>query len=229
MTNEYVEQEGVTNFLLFSVLGFVSFFIALMIFLQWRGEFIPHAAQEDHVSIHRDAASEAVEKEIAPPEVGFGSGAISAVDVMLPNNQKIQAAQGGMEDRLVTYIKSGTTPAGKDVWFDFDNLNFDLASSQITDESQVQLENIATILKAYPNVKVKVGGYTDNTGDSASNMRLSQNRADAVANALIKFDVPPAQIVGAEGYGSQFAKVPATASNEERAKDRRISLSVREK
>jgi outer membrane protein OmpA-like peptidoglycan-associated protein len=47
--------------------------------------------------------------------------------------------------------------------------------------------------------------------------------------ALKKAGVNKAQLVGAEGYGSQFAKAAADAPDEERKKDRRISLSVREK
>ncbi len=229
MTNEHVQPEGVTNFLLFTIVGFVSVFIALMIFLQWHGDYIPHAAHQNHLPIEHNAASAAVEKEIAPPEVGFGHQPATAINIELPNKQMLEASKGGMEDKLVEYIKSDAAPAGNQVWFDFDNVNFDVSSAQLTAESNAQLQNVANILKAYPKVKVKVGGYTDNTGDSTGNMKLSQARADAIANALIKYNVPPAQIVGAEGYGSQFAKVPASASDQERAKDRRMSLSVREK
>lgn len=229
MANEHVEQGGVVNFLLLSILGFAAVFVALMIFLPWHGDYIPHAAHEDHAPIHRNAASEAVEKEIAPSPVTQGHDPATAISIQLPDNQMLQASKDGMEDKLVEYIKSSAAPSGNQVWFDFDNVNFDVASAQLTAESNAQLQNIASILKAYPNVKVKVGGYTDNTGDSVANMKLSQTRADAIANALIKFNVPPSQIVGAEGYGSQFAKVPASASDEERAKDRRMSLSVRAK
>ena len=92
-----------------------------------------------------------------------------------------------------------------------------------------QVHNIAAILKVYPKVKIKIGGYTDKTGDEKLNMQLSQTRADAVVNALKKAGVNPAQLVGAEGYGSQFAKAAANAPDEEKQKDRRISVNVRAK
>jgi len=60
-------------------------------------------------------------------------------------------------------------------------------------------------------------------------MQLSQKRADAVLDALKKSNANSAQLDGAEGYGSEYAKAAADAPDEERQKDRRISLGVREK
>ena len=79
-----------------------------------------------------------------------------------------------------------------------------------------------------PKAKVKIGGYTDKVGDEARNKKLSGDRASAVASAL-KVAGVGGQVTGAEGYGSQFAKFPASAPEEDRVKDRRVSLSVREK
>ena len=76
---------------------------------------------------------------------------------------------------------------------------------------------------------MKIGGYTDRVGDSVANMRLSQERADAVLRSLQAGNVRPVQLMGAEGYGSIFAKAAADAPNEERKLDRRISVGVREK
>jgi len=91
-----------------------------------------------------------------------------------------------------------------------------------------QLNNIVEILKAYPKVKIKLGGYTDKVGDEAANKKLSGERASAVAAALKEAGVAT-QVTGAEGYGSQFAKYPADAPEQDRLKDRRVSVSVREK
>jgi outer membrane protein OmpA-like peptidoglycan-associated protein len=92
-----------------------------------------------------------------------------------------------------------------------------------------QLQNITAILKAFPKASIKIGGYTDKTGDERANMKLSQARADAVVKALKDNGITSSQLAGAEGYGSQFAKAAATAPGEERKKDRRISVSVRKK
>ncbi|WP_212003406.1 OmpA family protein [Chitinophaga sp. HK235] len=152
-----------------------------------------------------------------------------SIKVSLPDGSVLQAYKGGIEDQLVTFLKDNTRPASKDVWFDFDDLNFKTGSAQITEESMKQVGNIAAILKAFPKTKIKIGGYTDRTGDSTQNLKLSQERAMAVETALKNAKTDPAQLLGAEGYGSQFAKAAADAPDEERKKDRHISVSVREK
>jgi outer membrane protein OmpA-like peptidoglycan-associated protein len=152
-----------------------------------------------------------------------------SIKVTLPDGTTLDAYKGGIEDQLVTFLKDDTRKAGKDVWFDFDNLNFKTGSAVLTDESMKQVGNIAAIMKAFPKAKIKIGGYTDRTGDSTVNLRLSKERAESVITSLKKNNTNSAQLLGAEGYGSQFAKAAATAPDEEKKKDRHISVSVREK
>ncbi len=152
-----------------------------------------------------------------------------SIKVTLPDGKVLDAYKGGIEDQLVQFLQDPASQAGKDVWFDFDNLNFQTGSAQITPESQVQIDNLAAILNAFPKAKIKIGGYTDATGDAKKNQQLSQERATSVVTALSAANVKPVQLQGAEGYGSQFAKAAPDAPDEERKKDRRISVSVREK
>jgi outer membrane protein OmpA-like peptidoglycan-associated protein len=154
---------------------------------------------------------------------------VSSYKVRLADGSELDALKGGIEDKLVACMSDSTCTPGKDRWFDFDNLNFETGSAKITAESEVQVKNIAAILKAYPALKIKIGGYTDKTGDTKANKKLSQERADAVLAAIIAAGGNAAQLEGAEGYGSDFATVPAGATDEERKTDRRISVSVRAK
>jgi outer membrane protein OmpA-like peptidoglycan-associated protein len=151
------------------------------------------------------------------------------IKVKLPDGKELDAFRGGIEDHLVTFLNDPDSKAGKDVWFDFDNLNFRTGSSDISNESIDQIQNIAAILKAYPKVKIKIGGYTDRTGDSLQNKKLSQDRAASVAAAIKGAGANASQVTGAEGYGSAFAKAAADAPEAERKKDRHISVSVRSK
>jgi outer membrane protein OmpA-like peptidoglycan-associated protein len=152
-----------------------------------------------------------------------------SLNVTLPGGSTLTAYKGGIEDKLVACLNDANCKIGKDVWYDFDNLNFEMGSAKLTAESQAQVNNIAAILKAYPKVKIKIGGYTDKTGDAAANKKLSQERADAVTAAIVAAGAGAAQLEKAEGYGSEFATVPADASDEARKVDRRISVSVRAK
>jgi outer membrane protein OmpA-like peptidoglycan-associated protein len=158
-----------------------------------------------------------------PPPAG------NMVSVKLPNGVELNAYKNGIESQLVNFLNDPAKKVDNNIWFDFDNLNFEAGSSMITSESMMQLRNIAAILKAFPNASIKIGGYTDATGNEPANLRLSQSRADAVVAELRSNGVSDAQLAGAEGYGSKFAKAAANASDEERKKDRRISVSVRKK
>ena len=152
------------------------------------------------------------------------------IKVQLPNGKELDAYKGGIEDQLVTFLKSDwkslSSDSLKNRWFDFDNLNFNTGNATITPGSEKQLDNIAEVLKAFPDAKIKIGGYTDVSGDAAVNKKLSQDRADAAKNALVKRGVGN-QVISAEGYGSQYATRAATAPDEERALDRHVSVSVR--
>ncbi|WP_430614245.1 OmpA family protein [Flavobacterium sp. JP2137] len=150
--------------------------------------------------------------------------------VTLPDGVVIDAYKGGIEDRLVAFLKTDYKKMGanqlKDTWFDFDNLNFETNSAVITEDSRGQLTNIVAILHAFPDTKLKIGGYTDKTGTEAVNIKLSGERAQAVKKSL-ETAGKGSQVDGAEGYGSKFAKYDATAPESERVLDRHISVSVR--
>ncbi|WP_284460454.1 OmpA family protein [Chryseobacterium sp.] len=146
------------------------------------------------------------------------------------NGVMLKGYKGGLEDQMISFLKSGgyknaaDDAALKDKWYDFDHVNFKMGSStNLEAGSQGQLDNLVAILKAFPDAKVKIGGYTDKTGNEASNVKLSQARADYIKAALAKAGVG-AQVLGAEGYGSKFATVDAKASDAERAADRKMSV-----
>ncbi|PRB02633.1 flagellar motor protein MotB [Chryseobacterium sp. MYb7] len=146
------------------------------------------------------------------------------------NGVMLKGYKGGMEDQMISFLKSGgyknaaDDSALKDKWYDFDHVNFKMGSStELEAGSQGQLDNLVAILKAFPDAKIKVGGYTDKTGNEASNVKLSKARAEFIKAALAKAGVGT-QVIAADGYGSQFAKVDAKASDAERAADRKMSI-----
>jgi K(+)-stimulated pyrophosphate-energized sodium pump len=71
---------------------------------------------------------------------------------------------------------------------------------------------------------VKIGGYTDNSGDPAANLRLSQARADSVMNELRTMGVGGDRLE-AEGYGDQHP-IADNATADGRAKNRRVAVRV---
>lgn len=176
------------------------------------------------------AVATAHEETAAKPETAPVMAARESLKVKLKNGVEIDAYKGGIEDKLVAFLNTDYKALGadslKNIWFDFDDLNFKTASAEITPESQKQVDNMVAILKAYPEVKLKIGGYTDKVGNEANNKKLSGDRATAVKDALTKAGVG-SQIPSAEGYGSSFAKYAADAPEADRVKDRHVSVSVR--
>lgn len=144
----------------------------------------------------------------------------------LSTGYTIKAAKDGFISKLVGFIESNQT-INKDLWFSMDGVTFDTNKATIKKESDAQINDIAEILKAYPKVKIKIGGYTDNTGNAKANKKLSANRADAVKKALTVKGVK-ADRLDAEGYGNDHP-VASNDTEEGRQQNRRIDVRVIEK
>lgn len=110
-------------------------------------------------------------------------------------------------------------------WFTVENLYFQSGSSDLKAGSEVQLNNLAEILNAYPNLKIKIGGYTDNTGNEDTNLKLSSLRAKTAKLKLTEMGIS-ADRVEAEGYGSQFPVCDENDTDECKAQNRRIDVRV---
>ena len=145
----------------------------------------------------------------------------------LPGGGELSIPERGMEGRFLAFIEDPSAVVTKEHWFDFDRLLFDTGAATLRRESQEQLGNIALILKAYPAVEVKLGGYTDNTGTPEGNLKLSQARADSVKAELVRLGIAPERIT-AEGYGEKYP-MGDNATEEGRAKNRRTALRVTKK
>jgi len=163
-----------------------------------------------------------------------GSGIVSGtqslgalVQSSLPDGVDLNIPQNGMESKLLLFIKDPSAPVTDTTWFNFDRLLFDSNSATLQSTSREQLQNIANILKAYPNVYVRIGGYTDNQGDATANLRLSTDRADNVMMQLLDLGVDRTH-VNAKGYGEDHP-VADNSTEAGRAQNRRISLRVIQK
>ncbi len=161
-------------------------------------------------------------RQVSTPNKNLGEFHIqkltSGVELNIPEN--------GIENNLLTFIKSDKA-VDKETWFDFDRLTFATGKATLNPKSQEQLKNIAEVLKAYPAVNVKLGGYTDNTGSADANLKLSDDRAKSVESELVKLGIDDGRL-DAEGYGQEH---PVASNDTEagRAENRRISIRVTKK
>ena len=109
-------------------------------------------------------------------------------------------------------------------WYNLDRVFFQTGSANLTNESKAQLANIAGIMKHFPNSTLKIGGYTDNTGNADSNLKLSDSRANSAMAQLVASGIDASRL-SAEGYG--IAHPRATNDTPEgRAQNRRVAFRV---
>ena len=144
------------------------------------------------------------------------------------DNTMLEVGKNSSEAHLVKLIedKSLTTPEQfKDNWITLDRTYFKTGSDELTEGSEQQLKNIVAILKAYPKVAIRLGGYTDNTGSAEGNLKLSERRANSVLNKLVALGANKAQL-SAQGYGAEHPLCPANDTPECKAKNRRIDIRL---
>jgi cytochrome c oxidase subunit 2 len=104
------------------------------------------------------------------------------------------------------------------------NVFFNTGSAELKDDSKYELNEISTLLKQNPNVKVELGGHTDSVGDDSMNEELSMRRATSVVNYLKKAGVK-SQNMSSKGYGEKSPVAP-NDTEEGRQENRRTELRI---
>ncbi|WP_394564320.1 OmpA family protein [Pantoea sp. SGAir0180] len=102
------------------------------------------------------------------------------------------------------------------------HVNFATDKTTILPDSQPQIEQVVALLHTDPALKLKVRGYTDNTGNPAHNQTLSEGRANAVVKALTEKGIDAGRLSFA-GFGAADP-VADNANEQGRAQNRRVEL-----
>jgi len=101
---------------------------------------------------------------------------------------------------------------------------FDSGKSSIKKEAVQNFSKVVQFINTYPNNNVRIEGHTDSTGSNQLNLKLSQLRADAVKNLLVKNGIQASQI-NAIGMGEELP-IADNASNAGKAKNRRVEIII---
>jgi OOP family OmpA-OmpF porin len=120
------------------------------------------------------------------------------------------------------------TPKGAHVnsvgcWI-IEGVKFDTDKSDIKPEYFGELDQVISVIRNNPGLKIEVQGHTDNVGSAAYNQRLSERRAQAVANYLSS-GVQTYGTLSAHGYGLT-RPIDSNDSPEGRANNRRVQLDI---
>lgn len=119
----------------------------------------------------------------------------------LKSLKDIHFEEGSVGEKLYAAINDG-----KDLnleVFLFKTLNFQVDKAEVLPEMKTELQQVASILKAFPKLNIEIGGHTQGVGDLILNLTLSQDRADAVVEALSKMGIAKSRMT-ATGYGDEF-------------------------
>ena len=114
---------------------------------------------------------------------------------------------------------------GEGIKITFDSgILFAVGKSDLQSEARTNLTNLATILNKYPDTAVLIEGHTDATGSDESNLTLSRNRAQSVANFLEAQQVLSTRFT-IMGYG-ESQPVATNDTAEGRQANRRVELAI---
>lgn len=162
------------------------------------------------------------------PERSFGAGIPETqpaprplVEVPLPTGPA-QLHVGSVGQEIAEWLGSSSAEPSKR--FVFAGLSFDSATSALMPASAATLDDVATVLKAYPNAHVALEGHTDASGNPTSNQQLSVDRANAVKSALVGRGVAEERITTA-GFG-QDRPITSNDTDEGRTQNRRTEIVI---
>ena len=104
------------------------------------------------------------------------------------------------------------------------NIQFEFNSAALTEDSEEGVDMLANFLESHSEITVELAGHTDNVGSDAYNLKLSQERAEVVRQALIDKGIAPERLA-AKGYGSTKPIKP-NDTEEHRAMNRRTEMII---
>ena len=138
--------------------------------------------------------------------------------------KQAEAEVNRLEQALGQIAETRRTALGLVMNLGSDYLKFEFDKAELRPEDRELLSRIAGILATSQDYTVSVNGHTDDVGTEEYNQKLSERRAEAVRDYLVKAGLPPG-ILSVTGHGKTRPLVPG-ASEQARAKNRRVELGI---
>lgn len=124
---------------------------------------------------------------------------------------------------LLNEAKAGGD-AAKELKLELNNVLYSVGKADLKSESSVTLNSLVALLTANPDVKIEISGHTDNTGDSAKNLQLSEDRAHSVYDYLVDHNIA-ADRLSYKGYGDT-KPVASNDTEEGKKQNRRTEIKI---
>jgi outer membrane protein OmpA-like peptidoglycan-associated protein len=143
-------------------------------------------------------------------------------------NEKTRAERDALAQRLVGALATvaETQNTARGVVVSLSDILFDTNQATLKPGAQLALAKLTGVLSVFPNLNLRIEGYTDSTGTDAINNKLSRDRAASVVEFLQSQGIAGARMTS-EGYGSKY---PAASNDtkEGRSKNRRVEIVLAE-
>ncbi|MBT8041421.1 MAG: OmpA family protein [Gammaproteobacteria bacterium] len=159
-------------------------------------------AQEEAAQARALAASSVTEAELARREAELATEAADTLRRQLENLQLRQTESG--------------------VVVTLGDVLFQTGETQLREEALASLVEVVDLLQSEPDKQIRIEGHTDSTGNSDANLRISQQRAEAVLDALVSLGVEAPRVT-AKGMGQDFP-IATNETQEGRAQNRRVDV-----
>jgi len=184
-------------------------------------------AQQQAAAAQQQAADAAAAKaradaDRAAAEAAAAAARNQAAAATADAAAQVTAAREKLRAQLNAVLQ--TTENARGLIVNMSDVLFDTGKYTLKQDTQVSLAKVAGILQAYPGLTLQVEGYTDSVGGDDYNQKLSENRANAVRDFLIKQGVPAGSIT-ATGYGKNDP-VADNSTAAGRQQNRRVQLVV---
>lgn len=137
-------------------------------------------------------------------------------------SSKLKIGESVPKGENIIYLEPLTTGSS----ITLENVLFERATARIFTSSFEQLDLLAEVMKENPYLNIRLKGHTDNKGNPRSNLELSQNRVDAVAEYLRNKGISKKRISGI-GYGGKYP-IASNETEETRQLNRRVEFEIME-
>jgi len=188
-----------------------------------KGKAEEQAAVEAKSQAELTAAKEAQMKaEAAKAQAEAEAKTLAAKDEAERARAATAALRAQLLQQLNSVLQTSDSPRGLVV--NMADVLFDFGKYDLKTDAKIKLAKLGGIIQAHPSLHLAIEGHTDNIGSDEANMKLSQQRADAVRDFLVQQGLT-ADTVTAVGLG-KAEPVADNSTNEGRQKNRRVEIIV---
>lgn len=180
------------------------------------------AAKEAQMKAEADAKEAQMKAEAQAQQAAEQAKAAAAKE----EAERAKAATAALRAQLLQQLNSvlQTTDSPRGLVVNMADVLFDFGKYNLKPDAQIKLAKLSGIIQAHPGLHLAIEGHTDNIGGDEANMKLSQQRADAVRNFIVQQGLPQ-DAVSAVGLG-KAEPVADNSTSEGRQKNRRVEIIV---